>query len=475
MPNEIRFEHRMSDADALMWKMEKDPLLRSTITVVWLLDCAPDHRRLAEKIDRATRVIPRLRQRVVSNPLSIAPPRFEIDANFDLSYHVRWLKAPGDGSVRSLLDMAQPIAMQGFDRARPLWELAIVEGLEGDRAALILKLHHSLSDGVGLVQMTTSMVESYRVPDPKRSVRPMPPAPEVHIMSQWDRVWDALGHEQRRQLGRARRAMGTIARTLADPFTSSQLAVSTASSVARMLRPVNEPLSPLMRGRSLSVHFDAFSVPLAEVKAAARACSATLNDAFVAGICGGMRLYHRLHDAPAAELRMTMPINVREGEKEAVAGNQFSPARFAVPINIVKPAKTMRAVGELVRTQRREPALSLLEDISQVLNRVPGAISTTLFGAMLKGVDFVTSNVPGPPTDVYLSGARIEEIYGFGPLSGAAANITLFSYRGNLGIAVNTDRAAVHDPDVFLDCMRQGMDEVLRLGKPRKSAANAAG
>jgi diacylglycerol O-acyltransferase len=119
---------------------------------------------------------------------------------------------------------------------------------------------------------------------------------------------------------------------------------------------------------------------------------------------------------------------------------------------------------------REREILSLLEDISQVLNRVPGAISTTLFGAMLKGVDFVTSNVPGPPTDVYLSGARIEEIYGFGPLSGAAANITLFSYRGNLGIAVNTDRAAVHDPDVFLDCMRQGMDEVLRLGNPSPPA-----
>jgi hypothetical protein len=197
----------------------------------------------------------------------------------------------------------------------------------------------------------------------------------------------------------------------------------------------------------------------------------TLNDAFVAGICGGMRHYHRIHGAEVDELRMTMPINVREGETEAVAGNQFSPARFTVPIGIANAAKRMQAVKELVRSQRREPALSLLEDISQVLNRLPGAVATALFGSMLKGIDFVTSNVPGPPTDVYLSGARIDEIYGFGPLSGAAANITLFSYRGNLGIAVNTDRAAVRDPSVFVDCMRLGMDEVVKIGQPRKRRA----
>jgi diacylglycerol O-acyltransferase len=385
---------------------------------------------------------------------------------------VRWLKAPGDGSMRAVLDLAQPMAMQGFDRARPLWELAIVEGLADDRAALVLKLHHSLSDGVGLVQMTTSMVETYRVPDPTRTVRPMPPAPEVHVMSQWERWWDALGHEQRRLLGRGRRSLGVLARAVTDPFATARVTLGTASSVARTLRPVTEPLSPVMRGRSLSVHFDAFAVPLDRAKEAARAANGTLNDAFVAGVAGGMRLYHRIHGAPVKELRMTMPINVREGEKEAVAGNQFSPARFAIPISIIDPVKRMTAVRELVRSQRREPALSLLEDISQVLNRLPGAVSTAMFGSMLKGIDFVTSNVPGPPMKVYVSGARIEEIYGFGPLSGAAANLTLFSFRGNLGIAVNTDRAAVRDPDVFLNCMKEGMEEVLAVAgkKPRKRA-----
>ena len=122
----------MSDSDALMWHIEKDPLLRSTITVVWWLDRRARPRSAGGQ-DRARHAasIPRLRQRVVSNPYSIAPPRWEVDPHFDSRFHVRWLDAPGDGGVRAVLDCAEPIAMQGFDRARPLWELYVVEGLAG--------------------------------------------------------------------------------------------------------------------------------------------------------------------------------------------------------------------------------------------------------------------------------------------------------------------------------------------------------
>ncbi|HEX5096929.1 MAG TPA: wax ester/triacylglycerol synthase domain-containing protein, partial [Acidimicrobiia bacterium] len=132
----------MSDSDALMWAIEKDPLLRSTITAVSVLEHSPDRDRFMETIERATRLVPRLRQRVVSSPLQIAPPEYVVDPNFDLGYHVRFTGAPGSGSLRDLLDFASPLAMQGFDRARPLWEFHVVEGLEGGRAAMIQKLHH---------------------------------------------------------------------------------------------------------------------------------------------------------------------------------------------------------------------------------------------------------------------------------------------------------------------------------------------
>src|SRR5690606_11080203 len=147
--------------------IEKDPLLRSTITTVATFDQALDHKRFHEVVERASRAVPRLRQRVQSNPWSIAPPRWEVDPHFDLAYHVRFARAAGDGSLREVLDLAEPIAMQGFDRARPLWEVHVVEGLQGGGSAMILKLHHSITDGVGGIELAMHLFDLERDGTPR--------------------------------------------------------------------------------------------------------------------------------------------------------------------------------------------------------------------------------------------------------------------------------------------------------------------
>jgi diacylglycerol O-acyltransferase len=161
---------------------------------------------------------------------------------------------------------------------------------------------------------------------------------------------------------------------------------------------------------------------------------------------------------------MTMPINIRNAETADVAGNQFAPARFPVPLDIDDPVERMRAIRALVAQQRGEPALALAEPLSGALRRLPTGVTTGVFGSMLRGIDFVTSNVPGVPIPVYLAGARMEAQFPFGPMSGAATNITLMSYLDEAQIGVNLDPAAVTDPDVFLECLRDGFDEVLKAG-----------
>src|SRR4051812_28877332 len=399
----MRFEERMSDADALMWTIEKDPLLRSTITAVSLLDRSPDPDRLVEGLDRATRLVPRLRQRVVSNALSIAPPRWEFDPNYDLDYHLRWMRAPGEGSLRDLLDVAQPIAMQGFDRARPLWEFTVVEGLAEGRAGLIMKIHHAITDGVGAVKIAMHLFDLE--PDAPLDRGPMLDEPDIHILNQFERMRDALDHERRRQLGIARRAAASVARTAGSAAldvggTTRQLR-DTLASVGRMLAPVTKPLSPIMTGRSLSVRFDTITVPLDDLKAAGRKADGRLNDAFVAGVTGGLRRYHQLHGVDVHALRMTMPINVRTESTADLAGNQFVPALFEVPIDIDDPLERMRATRDLVHKQRAEPALALTEPLAGILYRLPASVTTSVFGSMLRGMDFVTTNVPGVPVPVY--------------------------------------------------------------------------
>jgi diacylglycerol O-acyltransferase len=231
-----------------------------------------------------------------------------------------------------------------------------------------------------------------------------------------------------------------------------------------MLAPATTPLSPIMTARSLSVHFDTITVPLAELKAAAKRADGKLNDAFVAGVTGGLRRYHQKHGSDVDALRMSMPINIRNEETADLAGNQFAPARFTIPIGVTDPIERMRETCALVSQQRGEPALSLAEPLAGILYRLPASVTTGVFGSMLRGIDFVTSNVPGVPIPVFFAGSRMEAQFAFGPMSGSATNITLLSYLDEVQIAVNSDPAAIPDPDVFHACLLEGFDEIRKVG-----------
>ena len=461
---EIRFDSRMSDADALMWAIEKDPLLRSTITTVAVFDQALDRDRLMEAIDRASRSVPRLRQRVRSNAYSIAPPRWEVDPHFDLGFHVRFARSAHGGSLRDVLDLAEPIAMQGFDRARPLWQLDVVEGLDEGRSAAIMKLHHAITDGVGGVKLAMNLFDLDREGVDRGEV---PANPPVHVMNQFERMIDAIDHERRRAVGIAQRSPGTLAGAasgvIRDPAGSVRRFGETLASAGRLLAPATHPLSDVLTARSLSARFETVRIPVADLKAAAKVADGKLNDAFVAGVTGGLRLYHLRNGSSVPALRMTMPINVRNEATADVAGNQFAPARFAIPIDIDDPIERMRQIRVLIAQQRAEPALSLTEPLAGVLRRLPTSVTTGVFGSLLRGIDFVTSNVPGVPIPVFLAGAQMEAQFPFGPMSGAATNITLMSYLDEAQIGINVDPAAVTEPDAFADCIRDGFDEVLKV------------
>ncbi len=460
---EMEFHDRMSDSDALMWSIEKDPALRSTITVILVFERSIERERLIRTFERLTRVVPRLRQRVRSNPLSIAPPRWEIDPHFDLGFHLWWVQAPGKGTDRDMLAVAEPIAMGGFDRARPLWRAVVVDGMTDGRSAIVMKLHHAITDGVGGIRLQLELLDL----EPDAPERSMPPRPEVHVLSQPERVKDAFHHEGRRQLGILKRAAPSVLAGVTHAVTRPGDAVGAtgelAASLGRVLRPVTHPMSPLMTGRSLSYHFDLLTVPLDQTKKAAKRVKGTLNDAFVGGVARGLHHYHLRHGIDCDILRMAIPINIRTAEDENVAGNAFVPARIELPIDDADPADSMRRVHELVAGARSERANDLVEPLSNVLNRLPTSATTALFGSMVKSVDFTTSNVPGAPFPVYLAGARMLSQYPFGPLAGAALNITLLSYQNDLNIGINSDPAAVPDAAVLLDSLRQGFDEIASL------------
>jgi WS/DGAT/MGAT family acyltransferase len=465
MVDEPGTEQRMGDADALMWSIEKDPMLRSTITSVLLFDRPIDHARLADKVERASRAIPRLRQRVVANTFSIAPPRWEVDPNFDRRYHLRFVGAPGEGTPADALGIAATEAMSSFDLARPLWQMTVVDGMADDTSAVVVKLHHTITDGIGGVKLGMHLFDLEE--SPGADLGPVPDAPTVHVMGQWERVLDAWGHEQRQGLDLAARFIPAAAASLAhlawQPAETIRRAGDLAGSLARLLAPANKPLSPVMAGRSLSVDLDTLSIPMADAKAAAKAAGSRLNDFFMAGVMGGLRRYHDLHGVAPDALRMGMPISLRPPGGDAVGGNQFVPTRFLVPLQIDDPAERMRVLHQLVASQRAEPALGVVDAVSLVTRRLPKAAQIGVLGGLLRTVDVITSNVPGVPIPLYLAGAKMEAQFPFGPRSGAAVNVTLLSYLDGLFIGVNSDPAAVPDHPAFMACLRDGFDEVRKV------------
>ncbi|HYL53075.1 MAG TPA: wax ester/triacylglycerol synthase family O-acyltransferase [Acidimicrobiia bacterium] len=469
MPEITRFAHHMSDEDALMWNIEKDPILRSTIIAVAMFDGVPDWNVLRRRMERTSRLIPRFRQRVLSPPLRMGPPRWTVEPTFDLDFHLRRTRLPGAGTERALLDALQPMATSSFDRARPLWEFTLIEGLEGpdgERAALAMKVHHSVTDGVGGMELLAHMVDLTRDAE-EPSDEGVPAAPPPERLRALDLVRESAAHTRRRVFGVARRLPSSTLRAattvVRDPLGRTTEVLRTARSIGRALAPATSPMSPVMCERGLGRRLDSFDVSLDDLRRAAKAAEGSLNDAFVAAVVGGLMNYHDRHGCAPAALRMTLPINLRHGAHEA-GGNRFAPARFPVPLSIADPVERIHAIRGLVRGWRAEPALQMTSTLAGVLNRLPTTTTTALFGGMLKCCDFVTSNVPGAPVPVYAGGARVERLYAFGPPSGAAFNITLISHNETCCIGIVVDTTAVPDPDVLVDALRAGFDEVLALG-----------
>lgn len=459
----VIFESRMSDSDALMWTIEKDPALRSTIVSVSFFDGRLDPLKVRRRIDRLSRVIPRLRQRVRSNPMSIAPPRWEIDPLFDLNYHLRYTRVPGEGARQDVLRLAEPIAMQGFDRARPQWECTVVDGYDGDKTALIWKVHHSMTDGVGGVKLQLELMDLSADAEP----RPMPSPPDAVVLSQPERFADAFEHEMRRGATMASRwatkALASVFGAAADPTGALESANELVGSIGRVTRPAPDPLSDLMTRRSLSVHLDVVSMPLDLAKKAAARVDGRMNDAFVAAMALGIQSYHRQMGTEVSRLRMAIPINVRAANQGNVAGNAFIPARLELGFENDDPEDMMRNVHRQVLGAREEPANDLLDVMSNMLNRLPTTFTTAFFATVTKGTDFATSNVPGFPIAAYMDGVRMESQFPFGPMAGAALNITLLSYMNDCNIGVNMDPAAVTDPELMMSCLNDGIDRILDL------------
>ena len=420
-------------------------------------------------MDRASRVVIRMRQKVVIPPLPATPPRWVVDPDFDLDYHLRRVALPAPGTLRQLLDLAELTLQSPLDTSRALWEAIYVEGLEGGRAALLTKLSHAITDGLGGIALFEQVYDTERDAPP----RPMPPVPVPRDLSGNDLLRDSLRQlpettfaAGQRLLGRA---AGTAARLITQPGATVAETVRFADSARRMLSPPAAGPSPLLRRRSLVSRTVVLELPLADLRAAAKSVAVTggrtasVNDAYLAALCGGLGRYHEVLGVPVDALPLALPVSLRSGDDPA-SGNRFTGVTIAAPVGESDPVERMRQVREQVIARRSEPAIDVIGRLAPVLSLLPDEAVYEVF-ERITPADVQASNVPGYAQETFLAGARVERQYGLGPLPRVGMMAILISRAGTCTVAFRYDTASFTATDQLEKCLQAGFDEIVELGR----------
>jgi diacylglycerol O-acyltransferase len=440
----------MTPAEALMWTVERDPILRSSFLSLTLLEGTPDIATFRRRMAGAVEALPRLHQRVRGgSPPQLDWPEWVDDTSFDLDYHVRHVALPQPGTLDQLLEFAAIEAQDNFDLARPLWTIWVVEGLADNRSALLAKMHHVITDGVGGVRLSAQFIDLEphpKEPDPKAA--PTEPAPTA----------DSAGSRPS-PLGAVARAARLATHAATHPWD----VVATGRAVVNQALVTERAHSPLWAGkRGLARDFRIFSFDLDEAKKAAHALGGTLNDLFVTGVAGGVAAYHHSHDAHIDDLRMAMPVNTRQDK--SAGGNSFAPMRVLIPAGIEHPAERFAAIHDRLSATRADRSLNLTDAFAGVATALPTPLLVRLARQQAETVDFATSNVRGAPFDLYVAGARVISNHPFGPTGGTAFNATVLSYKGSMDVGIAIDTAAVADPERLLACLEEGIRETIAAG-----------
>jgi diacylglycerol O-acyltransferase / wax synthase len=457
----LSYHEMMSSSDALIWTIEKDPALRSTVSTIWFLDAAPTPARMEATVLRMVTELPRMRQRVLEQ----SPRPVWVDAtHFDLDDHYEYIDVNDEITRDDVMRLAESWVAEPFDRRKPLWKLGVITGLADDRAALVMKVHHSMADGVGLVLMLSGLVDFEANPMPRAvdaaANNAGSPASEPH-----------LDREQLTELAKKARV---------HPMRAIRNALRTSASAAKLVVPNRTPMSTTMTTRSGNLDLATRELPLATLKAAGKAVGGSVNDAFVAITLDAIDRYHHVHGEYSEQVRVHMPINIRDASTADLAGNQFVPARVEMRLGGPNARTRIRQVKDHLAKVRDEPGLPHINTVSALVQRLGKIMSRVVIGGMMKGVDVLASNVQGPPIAMFVGGVRIDEFYAFGPPAGAALNVTLFTHNGVASLGISTDRGAIPRQSVFLRCLDEAIAEVQALAhapaehKPARSRLSLA-
>jgi WS/DGAT/MGAT family acyltransferase len=405
-------------------------------------------------------------------------PSWREDERFRVANHVRATRLPAPGGQAELLEWAGEFYSERLDRAQPLWEMAIIDGLAGGRWALATKTHHCMVDGVGSVDTVQLVLDSEPTPQPAPRpasttggpAPPEPPMPFQSLAGVATRLATLPRLAVRLPLGAARASAGLVGGTLGAARHPGRAAEALKRSRALVDVIVQDELAaaprtslnvPIGGKRRMAVAW----VPLDELKEIKRALGGTVNDVVLAIAASGLRrlLISRGESLPSQGLRAMVPVNLRAAGEELALGNRITSLFVHLPVGIEDPLERYaHQMEEAERLKSGTQALgsSTLVDLTKHAPPVIHSfLARSLFATRL--FNLTITNVPGPQLTLYGLGSKLTDIWPLVPLAADhAVGLAVLSYDGRVFFALNADRDAMPDLDVLANGIEDGFAEL---------------
>ena len=422
-----------------------------------------DHDRLVELISERISLVPRYRQKVKAVPGRLANPVWVDDEDFDVEYHVRRSALPKPGTSAQLRELVARLQSRPLDRSRPLWEIYLVEGLEGGQVAVVTKTHHAMVDGVSAVDIGTVILDTEPTP------REVPeddwePRPEPGAISLVAGAVSDLVQRPTEVLDTARAAVADVRATAGHVATVASGMLSHARLLARQApaTPLNVPIGEQRR-------FGTATTSLDDYKRVRKAHGGTVNDVVLATVAGALRTWLLTRGEtvnPTTVVRAMVPVSVRNDAQRGELGNRVASYFVDLPVGEGSAVMRLHQVSFAMRGHKESGAAVAADSLVQLSGFAPPTIHA--LGARTASVmtrrlfNLVVTNVPGPQFPLYAAGARMLSMHPVVPLMpDQAVSIGVTSYDGGVFYGLNADRDAMPDIDVLASCLEEALAELV--------------
>jgi diacylglycerol O-acyltransferase / wax synthase len=467
---------RLTGLDASFLWLESGPAHMHVASTTLFEGPTPEYDELLGHIESRLHLVPRFRQKLRMVPFGQGRPKWVDDPQFNLRYHIRHTALPDPGSEDQLRTLAARVFSQRLDRSKPLWEMWLVDKVEGNRFALVTKSHHCLIDGVSGVDITNVLFDTAREPESVPQAEPWTPEPEP---SDAQVLGEALV-ERATSPAEAVRGIRALFRAPRRVLRAGIDAAEAAGTFARAGlgapgSPFNVDIGPYRRFATVQIDLD-------ELKRIKNVAGGTVNDVVLAAVTGALSRYlrGRGHSIHELELRAMVPISVRTADEHGALGNRVSSYMAPLPVWCDDPAERLGLVSETMSGLKQSKQAVGATLLTELTNFAPPTIAgqAARLQSRQRFFNLVVTNVPGPQFPLFLLGRELQALYPMVPLARRqGVCFGIMSYNGQVFFGLIGDYDAIPDLEVLAADLEASLAELGGLApgpkQPRRRAAKS--